>query len=385
MTAHPSPLLRERFFAFLHGNYQGRILFFPDITDWYKARRTPLGEPQRYEPGQIIYDDDPFHRQNRDMPPKFRDWTLLDFYRRCGWGCPIHLYKWREEVRDGWRQDIRFDNGKEYALLKTPIGELRRVRTLAADGSYCITEHFAKTIKDLDILLWAVRHTSISIRFDRIQKALEALDGFGVIDIPVGRSPFGTFIHDAMGLYQGIFALHDELAAVERFLDSLAEPFLQTIRAAAQTPARIVIVSDHADEYLICPPHYQKYCLPIYQKACVILHEAGKIVSTHVDGNLHGHFRLLPQTGFDLLDGCTPAPMSNYSVSELSAALGDKLYAYCGIPACLFAANRPDEEILAWAETIERESRGRMILNVGDILSPEGNIEQVIRVGEWVG
>ncbi|MGC9326872.1 MAG: uroporphyrinogen decarboxylase family protein, partial [Candidatus Hinthialibacter sp.] len=355
------PTLRERFFHWLNGNYQGRILFFPDITDWYKARRTPPGEPQKYEPGQIIYDDDPFHQCNRDMPVPFRDWTLLDFYRRFNWGCPIHLYEWRDLERDGYQQTVCFDGRIESTRLSTPLGELHQIRTLAADGSFCITEHFAKTIHDLDILLWAAQHTTSLVRRDRIQKALDALDGFGVADIPAGRSPFGTFIHDAMGLFQGIYALHDETQAVERFLDGMREPFLDTIRAAAETQARIVIISDHADEHLIAPPLFQKYCMPIYKEACAILHQAGKIVSTHVDGNIRRLLTLLPHTGIDLLDGCTPAPMSNYEVDRLSHYLGNRLYAYCGIPSSLFMTHRPDEEIIQWADKIEREGRGRMI------------------------
>ncbi|HOJ59841.1 MAG TPA: uroporphyrinogen decarboxylase family protein [bacterium] len=375
--------LRERFFRWLDGRHAGRILFFPDITDWYKARRTPPGEPQPYEPGQIIYDDDPFHRQNHDMPAPYRDWTLLDFYRNFGWGCPIHLYEWRDNLPDGYRRTVQRDGRLEITEIATPPGTVRQIRTQAADGSYCITEHFAKSIQDLDILLWAARHTVLQIQPGRIRKALAALGDFGVIDIPVGRSPFGTFIHDAMGLFNGLYALHDEPRAVERFLDGLREPFLETIRAAAETEARVVIISDHADDYLIPPPLYAKYCVPVYQEACAILHPAGQIVSTHVDGNLRGLLPLFQRTGIDLLDGCTPAPMSNYDVRELSQALAGRLFAYCGIPSALFMGNWSESEILGFAERIEQESRGRMILNVGDILSPEGQIEAVIRVGEW--
>lgn len=375
--------LREQFFRWLAGRHEGRILFFPDITDWYKARRTPPGEPQKYEPGQIIYDDDPFHRQNHDMPARFRDWTLLDFHRNFGWGCPIHLYEWRDLIPDGYRRAVQRDGRREITDIATPVGDVRQIRAQAADGSYCITEHYAKTVRDLDVLLWAARHTVTQVQPGRIRKALEALDGFGVIDIPVGRSPFGTFIHDAMGLFNGVYALHDEPQAVERFLDGLREPFLDTIRAAAETGARVVIISDHADDYLTPPPLYAKYCVPVYQEACAILHQAGKIVSTHVDGNLRGLLPLFPKTGIDLLDGCTPAPMSNYAVRGLGQALGHRLHAYCGIPSSLFMGNWIESEILAFAEQIEQESRGRMILNVGDILSPEGEIEPVIRVGEW--
>jgi hypothetical protein len=382
MTMPQPQTLRERFFQLLDGKHTGRFLFFPDITDWYKARRTPVGEAQRYETGQIIYDDDPFHRLNRDMPQRFWDWTLLDFYRNFGWGCPIHLYEWCDLTPDGFQKKVQHVDRREITTISTPIGDIRQVRTRAADGSYCITEHYAKTTKDLEVLQWADQHTVVHVRKERIQKALDALGDFGVIDIPVGRSPFGELIHDAMGLMNGVYALYDETKAVEAFLDGLVEPFLNKIKAASQTQARIVIISDHADEHLISPPLYEKYCIPIYQKACAILHDAGKIVSTHVDGNLKGHFPLLPRTGIDLLDGCTPAPMSNFTISELSAALSESLYAYCGIPSSLFAMRLPDEEILQWAEEIERESRGRMIMNVGDVLSPEGDIGQVIRVGE---
>jgi hypothetical protein len=39
---------RERVFALLEGRPVDRLPFYPDISDWYKARRTPPGEPQRY-------------------------------------------------------------------------------------------------------------------------------------------------------------------------------------------------------------------------------------------------------------------------------------------------------------------------------------------------
>lgn len=386
MTAHLEPRLswRQRFFCWLEGDCGERILFFPDITDWYKARRTPPDAPQKYEPGQIIYDGDPFHLENRDMPAEFSDWTLLDFYRNFDWGCPIHLYEWRDvELAGGCRKTVGLGGRNEITTLSTPVGEIRQVRTRAADGSYCITEHCAKNVRDLDAILWAAKHTVTIVRHERIRRALDALETLGFLDIPVGRSPFGVFIHDAMGLFNGVYALNDETAAVERFLDGMREPFLDTIRAAAETPARMVIVSDHADDYLIAPPLYEKYCIPVYQEACAILHAAGKRVSTHVDGNLRSLMPLLSQTGFDVLDGCTPAPMGNYTPSDLRNGLGETLRAFCGVPAALFCNNVPDAEILHFAETIERAGGGRFVLNVGDILPPGGDIGQVIRLGEW--
>ena len=143
-----------------------------------------------------------------------------------------------------------------------------------------------------------------------------------------------------------------------------------------------MIISDHADENLIAPPYYLEYCIPFYNKACDILHQAGKIVSTHLDGNFKGHMPLLDKTGFDLLDGCTPAPMNNYEVEELAEALPASQLTYLGVPATLFCQGLDTSEILSFGERIYHNLAGRAILNVGDILPPNGDIEQVVALGE---
>jgi hypothetical protein len=92
---------------------------------------------------------------------------------------------------------------------------------------------------------------------------------------------------------------------------------------------------------------------------------------------------LLKETGFDLLDGCTPAPMTNYRPAQLAAALGEGQYAYCGVPSVLFTQGVGDEVILESAREIYGALQGRLVLNVGDVLPPNGDMRQVIRLGEW--
>lgn len=70
---------------------------------------------------------------------------------------------------------------------------------------------------------------------------------------------------------------------------------------------------DHSDENLISPQHYREFCIPYYRKITELLHAGGKLVSTHLDGNFKGYMPYLHETGFDILDGCTPAPMTNWT------------------------------------------------------------------------
>jgi len=75
--------------------------------------------------------------------------------------------------------------------------------------------------------------------------------------------------------------------------------------------------------------------------------------------------------------------MTNWTPAELAPHLGEKMYAYCGVPSTFFVQNLPDEKILASAEEIVSALRGRVILNVGDVLPGNGSLRQVIGLGEW--
>ena len=109
---------RERFFAVVKGRRPERAAFFPDISDWYAGARTRPGEPRRYGSGQFIPDDDPVHAHPGRMPERFADWTYLDFYRRFGWGLPVHIYDWFRTEYDGF----------EYTVTQEGNLRIRRVR-----------------------------------------------------------------------------------------------------------------------------------------------------------------------------------------------------------------------------------------------------------------
>lgn len=328
-------------------------------------------------------DDHPFNRQNASMPERYRDFTLCDFYRTFDWGLPIHGYSWYDAKYEDVTLTTKSDGRRTVTTMACPLGELRKVHLLAADGSWAPHEHFVKDLDDLKVTRFIVEHARFEPRYERLEALLEGIGDLGIYDIVIGRSPFGKLIHEYMGFERVVYALHDHEREVLDFLELQERKDLEVLRLAAAAPGEVVILSDHADENLISPPFYRKYCIPHYRKACAILHEAGKYVSTHLDGNFKGFFPFLEETEFDILDGCTPAPMSNYDPEELADALGEGMFAWCGVPATLFCQRLPDEEILRFGERIVRAFGDRVILNVGDILPPDGDIEQVVKLGRW--
>ncbi|HEY9595021.1 MAG TPA: uroporphyrinogen decarboxylase family protein [Spirochaetia bacterium] len=381
--------LTERFFHVVEGPAAprppvatDRAPFFPDITTWYVLTRIPLGEEQPFWPGQYIPDDSPFHERPSRLDGDAGRLTFVDWYRQNGWGLPCHMYDWYdEELVGGVEKVVRTEGRERCVTFHVPGGELTRTYRLDAEGTWSEHGHMAPTLEQLPLVARIVEATRFRPRPERVEKFLRETDGFGVCDLVIFRSPFGKLVHEYMGFENVAYALHDDEAAVLDFLTFQEKKDLELVRLAAAAPGPIVIISDHADENLISPAWYRRYCMPYYRKACDILHGAGKRVSTHLDGNFKGYFPFIADTGFDLLDGCTPAPMFNYEPEELAAATVGRIACYCGVPASLFITEEPGR-LAGFAERIERAFRGNVIVNVGDILPPNGSIEGVMRIGQ---
>lgn len=373
---------RERFFAVLEGKPFDRVPFFPDITDWYQARRTPRGEPQRFPTGQLIFDDDPLHRGDVDMPARFRDFTLLDFYREFDWGCPIHAYDALGTTVEGVTAREERKPGRRRQLVETPVGSLETVFGMAPFGSESIIRYPVRSPGEAAALEFLAAHTHYTGDEEALKRMLDALGDRGVADVVLGRTPFGLLVQEFMGSVSLAYALADDPGMVHRLMEALDAGFWDRIRLACELPARLAIISDHADEHLISPRQFEQYCLPYYREATRRLHDAGKLLSTHLDGNIRGLLKLLPESGFDLLDGCTPAPMGNYEVDDLARVTGPNLKTYCGVPSTLFCTREPTQDILGYGRRIIEALSPHVILNVGDVLPPDGDVEQVIALGE---
>ncbi len=382
---------QERFFAVLEGKSADRVPFFPDITSWYVLTRILLGEEQPFWPGQYIPDDSGFHDRPSRLPGSMGKLTFVDFYRTYGWGLPVHLYEWCEErYAEGVEKTVLTEGRHRTVSFHTPQGTLSRTYKLDAEGTWSEYGHMAKSISDLDAVRSIVESTRFVPHHERVEKFLKETEGFGICDIVIFRSPFGKLIHEYMGFEEVAYALHDDEPAIRDFLAFQEAKDLQLIELAARAPGPIVIISDHADENLISPAWYRRYCIPFYKKACDILHRVGKYVSTHLDGNIKSYLPFITETGFDLLDGCTPAPMFNYEPEELAAATDGsgglrRMSCYCGVPASLFTTGAGTGVVADFGDRIARAFGGRVIVNVGDILPPNGDIDAVIALGERIG
>jgi uroporphyrinogen-III decarboxylase len=362
-----------------------QVPFIPDLTTWYLSRRIEPGQEQPFYPGEFIPDDAEIHNLPGSMPEKYKDFTLMDLYRHFDFGFHAHIYRWlKTDYSNGVELETLHQGNELIERFHTHRGSFEKKMLLASDGSWSPHEYFVKTIDDLDVLQHVVESQRFSRDDEIINKTLEGIGSQGQADIVLSRSPFGKLVHEYVGFQNTVYFMMDHQDRIETFMEIQRQKDLEVVELAAHSEAKLVILSDHADETLISPWQYQQHCIPYYQEMNNILHKHVKYVSTHLDGNFKGFFDILGKTGFDYLDGCTPAPMFNYTPNELAQALPETMSAFCGVPSSLFCQNLPTEEILdAAGENIE-VLQGRLFLNVGDILPANGDIQQVIALGDYV-
>lgn len=377
---------RELFFEITNGNHPTRIAFVPDITDWYGGQHRNPGEPLKYGPGVFVPDDDPIKfERGIGIPDEYIGMSLMDIHKKHDWGIHVHTRDWYEESYDsGVRYSETIEGNVKTVRFDTPVGSLDRVFKLAADGSWGALDYLIDGPDELDILLTVIEATRYRLLDDNIRRDLLAIGGRGQSDIVVNRSPFGKLLHEYLGFENTAYLLHDDPAAYRRFEQIQAAKDMELIELACRSSCSIVLICDHADATLFSPAWYENFCVPFYHRAGERLRAAGKLISTHVDGNLKNLLPLMRKAGFDMLDGCTPAPMFDYTPEALVEALGPGMSAFVGAPSSMFIGGAPLKDILAYTDRLIALSEGRLILNVGDILPVTGDIDHVIAMGEHI-
>jgi hypothetical protein len=149
-------------------------------------------------------------------------------------------------------------------------------------------------------------------------------------------------------------------------------------------PCRIFNLGDHATNEFTPPPILEKYLLPRWQRISQRLHDAGRYVHTHWDGNSRLMLPYLLDTGLDGVEALTPEPMGDMTLEGIKEAVGDKMVVLDLLPAIDFLPNHPTSELVDFARKAMDMFAPKLILGISDEISQVGQIEKVEAVSELV-
>lgn len=359
---------RERTLAVLRRERPDRVPWLARLEMWHNARLATGALPERFL-GMSLWEID------RTLGVGIR--ALGEVVKRESWGFETRVTKNGDETRT------------EYI---TPVGTLskRTVYNQIMRDSGVISpyesEHIIRCVEDYDVAEYIYEHTRVLPCYERFQKVADEVGGDGLVMGTRLESPYQSWLIRMVGYENGFAHLYEHTERVERFLRFLTDWTRQTCRMMWESPAELLLANDNLSGQITPPKFFRKYLLPFYQEFSEELHRRGKWLAVHFDGDPAPLLSAFPESGVDVAECFTPAPMTRATLAEAQAAWGDKVIIWGGIPSVVMCGATPDDEFDAVMDDVFDRAvpAGNLILGVGDNVVADGLLSRVERVSALV-
>jgi hypothetical protein len=389
-TARMSP--RARLLAVLAGQRPDRLPFIGRLALWHRGRvhngtlpREMAGLPlteihrrvgfgrQRMQPAyqtrlrgvevEVHFEGERIHREQDPVVDRFPD---VDFYAPAD--------------RPGITQTtFRTTKGKltvEHTMLE---------HMLATGTRNYMSKHPIQTPDDYKVAAYILERMELAPRFDRVLELDADFGDDGYVMPMLERIPFQQLLIDYFSTEEFFFALHDEATAIEGLLARLDEKVTEVCRMMAGLDLPYVEIGDNLDGMMTNPRLFRQHCLPVYQRYTDLVHGQGKRIGSHTDGNLKPLLGLLAESGLDVCESFSPAPLTPCTVADALAAWPVRPVIWGGIPSPLLEESTSQADFeAAITGLLETLGDRLMVLNVVDMVLPINSIERIARIAELV-
>lgn len=241
-----------------------------------------------------------------------------------GLGVTWYLRSFEMQQRNVTVEDsTREEGGKRVRRLvrKTPVGDLTSIWENGWDHKFCL-----ETPEDYRVLTYIVENTEIVPAYEMYQRKVDVLPPWGIAIPEIWRTPLQQIQVDFAGLENFSLHLIEYEAEVRTLYAALLKQFRRITEVVAQGPGRYVSNLENFMANTLGPKRYAEFHIPVYEECFPILHEAGKIIGCHYDGQLSACKDLIAKSPIDLIESLTPPPEGDLTLAQARAAWPDKLF-----------------------------------------------------------
>lgn len=373
---------QERILAAIRGEIPDQLPWVPRLEFWHRARL-----------------------RHGTLPPELQSLTLSQVAERLGVGCYDNIPDWTNIVSDIDMLDRTLGiynlpnlpylvtledverrvtrNGLETVVeYHTPLGSIRTASMFteemldAGASTAWISQHAIREPQDFDVVGHIFSHLKVEPRFEGyLARRAEVGDqGVAVGFIQGAASPIQLIMKELMVLEEFFYAFHDYPEKVLRLAEQI-EPYFQQIQAiGADSPAEVLLLGANYDDSITHPAFFEKYILPWLGGYAQTLHQRGKFLMTHTDGENQKLFPLYHRAEFDIADSVCPYPMTRCTLEETREKFGEHVTIWGGIPSTLLCLDStPEDEFRRSVnETIERYAHtSHFVLGVSDMVTAD--------------
>lgn len=358
---------RERLLQVLKSEIPDRVPWFADLGHWYRS--------------QSGNQWDLFNISNRTK-------EMLELHKEVKAGWYIEVGSLHSEYYEGGaKREKGIINGFAIEEYQTPLGNIRMERKWNPKSySWDITKRMVESLEDLRILTYAVENRMFTPVYENWDLIDEAGKDTGLGFPSIGYTGFGSLISYYMGVENTIYALYDEPHVVEAYLDVYNKKHLELLDIYTKSLAPHLFFGDNLSSDIQSPDLFMKYSFSHYKEIADRVHAAGKTISTHCDGRLHGIIGLVAKTGVDVADACTPYPCGDLTPIGMRHQAGNDLILFGGVSPDMWLPQTSEKDFIRhvreWLDL--RKISPRLVQSAGDQVPPETELKRIKLMADLV-
>ena len=218
------------------------------------------------------------------------------------------------------------------------------------------------------------------LRYDRM------IGDAGLPMVIVGGIPFHEFLLRWAGYEKGYLDLHDRPDIVLEAVEEANTAYRKMWQIVAESPARLILHGVNFSTHMTSPPVFRERFLPYLTPFNRQMHQAGKWVAFHADGDLTGLLELTLEAGFDVADCFACDPLVRCTVAQAREAWQDRMTIWGGLPSILLEPHVPLDQLRGYLERLYRDIApgDHFMLAITDMAMPTASWDHLALVGQWV-
>lgn len=386
---------KDMIISTLKGEPTGSIPFIPRLDIWYNSNKKRGTLPQKYQKASLREITDDLGLGYHSVIPHFRDFEHEDDDLDIGLG--IYIFKnclYKVILHNVERTVERSQNGSTKVVYKTPYGKISTAFVYSEDMKKSgatlshITEPAIKDENDLKAAAYIYTNAQVVPDYVNFKQHMEEF--VGDRGVAVGfAGVYASAVHllqkELMSIESFFYALYDYPELIDEFDQSVSDFCDRTFRAAADSPAQVILSGANYDSAITTPPFFKKYITPHLKKQADILKSKGKFLMTHTDGENDGLLDEYIKGGVDIADSVCPSPMTSLSLGKTREVLKDKVTIWGGIPSVAMLENTmSDRQFDEFLENtlIQAGRADHLILGIADTTPPGAKFERILKIAQ---
>lgn len=244
-----------------------------------------------------------------------------------------------------------------------------------------ITDHAIKNINDYITLAEILSKVKIIPKPEQYESYSNRIGnrGAAVAFLSLACGPYQHIMRDLRKYEDFCLDLYDDPEQMDGLICSLDNIYDQILISSKNTSAEVALFGANYDDTITYPPFFEKYIMPWLNKAGNILHDSGKYLLTHTDGENRGLLELFKKCNFDIADSICPKPMTKVSFNDYRILFGKNVTIWGGIPSIIMLPSFPFDDFKIFIKKIFEESKpyNNIVFSIADTLPPSTDFGRV--------